>query len=84
MIIDIFNHYISETVGKMLGKAKYYGEGKEFPYPPRNADPEARLALMDKYGIDVQALSQTTPVLLGLSKEDAVEASLKLNKKKSA
>jgi len=73
MIIDIFCHHISKAVGKLLEKAKYYGEGKEFPYPPQNTDPEVRLALMDRYGIDIQALSQTTPVLLGLSNEDAAE-----------
>ena len=73
MIIDIYNHLISESVGEILEKTKYYGEGKEFPYPPQNADPEVRLALMEKYGIDVQALSQTTPVLLGLGEEDAAE-----------
>ena len=73
MIIDIFNHHISKSVGKMMDKAQYYGEGKEFPYPVQQADPETRLALMDKYSIDVQALSQTTPVLLGLSDEDASE-----------
>ena len=56
-----------------MDKAQYYGEGKEFPYPANQADPEARLALMDKYNIDVQAISQTTPVLLGLSDEDASE-----------
>ena len=73
MVIDIYCHHISKVVGKLLEKAKYYGEGKEFPYPPQNTDPEVRLALMDRYGIDMQALSQTTPVLLGLSNEDAAE-----------
>jgi aminocarboxymuconate-semialdehyde decarboxylase len=60
-------------VGNILEKGKYYGEGKEFPYPPQNGDPEVRLTLMDKYGIDIQALSQTTPVLLGLSPQEAAE-----------
>lgn len=73
MIIDIFNHHISPSVGKIMEKAKYYGEGKEFPYPLQNADPEVRLSLMEKYGVDVQAVSQTTPVLLGLSDDDAME-----------
>lgn len=73
MIIDIFCHHISRRTEKILGKAKYYGEGKEFPYPPQNADPEVRLELMDKYDVDVQALSQTTPVLLGQTAEDAAE-----------
>jgi predicted TIM-barrel fold metal-dependent hydrolase len=73
MIVDIYSHHISERVGKILEKGKYYGEGKEFPFPPQNADPEIRLGLMDKYGIDVQALSQTTPVLLGLDAQEAAE-----------
>jgi predicted TIM-barrel fold metal-dependent hydrolase len=73
MIIDIFSHHISRTVGQLIGKAKYYGEGREFPYPHLNADPEVRLKLMEKYSIDVQALSQTTPVLLGFDAEDAAE-----------
>jgi len=73
MIIDVFNHHISPAVGKMMEKAKYYGQDKEFPYPVQNADPEVRLALMEKHGIDVQAISQTTPVLLGLSDADASE-----------
>jgi len=73
MIIDIFCHHISRRAEKILEKAKYYGEGKQFPFPPQNADPEARLELMDKYGVDIQALSQTTPVLLGQTAEDAAE-----------
>ena len=56
-----------------MERAKYYGEGKEFSYPVQNADPEVRLGLMDKYGVHVQALSQTTPVLLGFGAEDAAE-----------
>ncbi len=73
MIIDIFCHHISKSVGKIMERAKYYGEGKEFPYPVQNANPEVRLDLMDKYGVHVQALSQTTPVLLGFGAEDAAE-----------
>jgi len=73
VIIDIFCHHISKSVGKLLNKAKYYGEGKEFPYPPQNADAEVRLGLMEKYGIDIQALSQTAPVLLGFGADDAAE-----------
>lgn len=76
MIIDIFCHHISKPVGKLMDKkSRYYGNtpGKEYPFPPQNADPEVRLALMDKYGIDVQALSQTTPVLMGLNATDAAE-----------
>jgi len=74
MIIDCFCHYISDAVGKLVSKTKYYGEGREFPYPTQNADPEVRLSIMAKYAVDVQAISQTAPVLLGLNDDDAVEA----------
>jgi uncharacterized protein len=73
MVIDVFCHHISRSVGKVIDKGKYYGEGNEFPYPPQNADAEVRLGVMKKYGIDVQALSQTAPVLLGFGAEDAAE-----------
>lgn len=73
MIVDIFNHHISRAVGQIIDKGKYYGEGNEMPYPAQNADAEVRLELMDKYGIDVQALSQTTPVLMGYNAEEAAE-----------
>ncbi len=73
MLIDIYCHHISRRVGKILEKLKYYGQGKEFAYPPQNGDPEIRLGLMEKYGIDMQALTQTTPVLLGFGPEEAAE-----------
>ena len=73
MIIDVYNHHIPKSIEKIIAKAKYYGEGKEFQYPAENADPEARLGLMEKYGVDMQALSQTTPILLGLDDEEATE-----------
>jgi predicted TIM-barrel fold metal-dependent hydrolase len=73
MIIDIYSHHISASVGKLIEKGKYFGEGKQYYRPIQNADPEVRLNLMEKYGIDVQALSQTTPVLMGFGPEDAAE-----------
>jgi predicted TIM-barrel fold metal-dependent hydrolase len=73
MIIDIFSHHISKSVGEMVARGKYYGQGKQYPYPAQNADAGVRLALMDKYGIDVQALSQTTPVLMGFNAGEAAE-----------
>jgi aminocarboxymuconate-semialdehyde decarboxylase len=42
-------------------------------FVPESSDPERRLALMEKYGIDMQVLTQTTPVLEGLSAEEASE-----------
>ena len=73
MIIDISCHYISKSVSQMVGKAKMFGDGKTTPYPMHTADPEVHLSHMDKYGIDKQALSQSTPVLLGFGAEDAAE-----------
>jgi aminocarboxymuconate-semialdehyde decarboxylase len=73
MVIDIYSHHISKSVAEILARAKYYGQGKQFAYPVENGDPEVRLNLMNKYGVDLQALSQTTPVLLGFGPEDAAE-----------
>jgi aminocarboxymuconate-semialdehyde decarboxylase len=70
MIIDFAAHHFSESLSR---KCRYYGGN---PDPTRNADPEVRLGLMEKYGIDVQALvppSQTQPVRLGFSNADVAE-----------
>jgi uncharacterized protein len=82
MIVDIFAHHISKSVRPLIGKAGFYEQGDDPQTPPRNeidivhyapqnADPETRLELMNKYHIDIQALSQTTPVLLKSSPEEA-------------
>lgn len=73
MVIDIYSHHLPKSIGPWMSKEKYYGEGKQLPYPQQNADPEVRLGLMDRYGVHIQALSQTTPVLLGFNAEDAAE-----------
>ncbi len=70
MIIDVFAHHISPTISKMIEKGAY---ARHYRYPARNADPEVRLALMDKYGINIQAVSQTSPVLMGFSPSEAAE-----------
>ena len=72
-VIDIYSHHLPHSIGPWMAKEKYYGANKQLPYPPQNADPEIRLGLMDKYGVQIQALSQTTPVLLGFNAEDAAE-----------
>jgi uncharacterized protein len=73
MIIDIYTHYISRSVGQLVGKAKLFGDGKSTSYSMHYTDNEVRLGHMEKYGIDKQALSQSTPVLLGFGPEDAAE-----------
>jgi predicted TIM-barrel fold metal-dependent hydrolase len=73
LIIDLYCHHLPRSIAPWMEKEKYYGDDKELHYPHQNADPEVRLGLMDKYGIHIQALSQTTPVLLGFNAEDAAE-----------
>jgi uncharacterized protein len=73
MIIDFSAHHISKRVGDYIAKAKWYGPGTIMEFPPQNANPEARLALMEKYGVDMQAVTQTAPVLVGLNPEEAAE-----------
>lgn len=70
MIIDVYAHYISPAVSRMIEGGIY---SRHYRFPGENADPEVRLALMDKYGISVQALSQTSPVTMGFSPEKAAE-----------
>lgn len=73
MVIDFSSHHISKAVGNYISKASWYGPGTIMEFPKQNADPEARIALMDKYGVDMQALSQTAPVVIGFSPQDAAE-----------
>ncbi len=73
MIIDFSAHYISQRVGEFISKAEWYGPGTIMEFPAQNADPEVRLALMEKYGVDMQALTQTAPVIVGFNPEEAAE-----------
>ncbi|MBW2609474.1 MAG: amidohydrolase [Deltaproteobacteria bacterium] len=73
MIIDIFPHLISERAADFMGqRVGYYGDKQSY-WPRNNADPEIRLRHMDDYGVDMQALNQSTPFLMGLNAEDAAE-----------
>ena len=73
MIIDFSAHHISKRVGEYILKADWYGPGTIMEFPAQNADPESRLALMEKYGVDMQAVSQTAPVVIGFNPEEAAE-----------
>lgn len=42
-------------------------------YPQKSDDAEERLKIMRKYGIDMQVLSQTTPMLSGIEPREAAE-----------
>lgn len=73
MVIDFSAHHITKRVTDYISKTKWYGAGTIMPFPAHNADSESRLALMAKYGVDMQALTQTAPVIVGLSPDDAAE-----------
>ena len=64
MTVDIFSHHISKSVRNLLKGG--------FRYPPKNSDPEVRMNLMDKYGVDMQAICLTAPSLYGFGDKDAM------------
>jgi aminocarboxymuconate-semialdehyde decarboxylase len=77
LIVDFSAHFISrDALGGILETNRYYGPDRkrfQLPYPPQNSDPNTRIQLMDRYGVDMQMLSQTTPVLLGFGAADAAK-----------
>lgn len=81
MIVDVFCHYVSRSVGEKIGKIRCLPEEKgdpakweeKFRYPRASADAEVRLSLMDRYGIEVQALSLTAETLRGFNPREAAE-----------
>jgi predicted TIM-barrel fold metal-dependent hydrolase len=77
MIIDIAAHYIPRSIQRMFAENPRFSTGATYPFPPGNADPEVRLGLMEKYGIDMQALLAhnwiTPPVRKVFSEEEQEE-----------
>ncbi|MEM2103890.1 MAG: amidohydrolase family protein [Candidatus Bathyarchaeia archaeon] len=75
-IIDFSVHIIPPEVGKIISQKPYFGtlseKGKYHRYPPEHANPKFLSRLMEKCGVDMMLLSQTTPVLWGLSVEESV------------
>jgi predicted TIM-barrel fold metal-dependent hydrolase len=83
MIIDFSAHHIPESIIKKWEKTKS-GQGKQFIYSPQNADLDFRLGLMDKYGVDMQALSLSAPALLAFGNDDVSEICRLSNKENYA
>jgi aminocarboxymuconate-semialdehyde decarboxylase len=89
MIVDVFCHHSSERIEKMIEKAvrqeeldgakRNWTPQSAFPFPLGSAKAESRLDLMEKYGIDVQAVSQTTPALYGIGAAHAAEICARSN-----
>lgn len=72
MIIDFSSHIMThEVAAKLSSKENFKRLQKNFS--PESSDPERRIELMEKYGIDMQVLTQTTPVLTGLNADEASE-----------
>jgi len=72
MIVDFSAHHIPASIIKKWEGTKS-GQGKHFVYSPKNADPDSRLGLMDKYGVDMQALSLSAPALLAFGEDEVSE-----------
>ena len=72
MIIDFSSHIITKEVEEALYSKDNFKLLKK-NFAPDNSDPEKRLALMDKYKIDMQVLTQTTPILIGLTTDETVQ-----------
>jgi uncharacterized protein len=87
MIVDIFCHHVSGSVIETIEKIRWSREGKapdkngpkKFACPVQNGDPEVRLGVMDKYGVNVQALSLTMESLDGFSAQEAADICKRAN-----
>jgi uncharacterized protein len=79
MTIDIFCHHVPASVSRLIQKGGYFASGTNpgardwQTYPANNADPEVRLKVMETYGIEAQAISQTAPVLVGSNPDEAAQ-----------
>ena len=72
MIIDFSSHIITREVETKLFSMEKFRRIKA-NFETKSSDPENRLKLMDKYGINKQVLTQSTPVLEGLIASEASE-----------
>jgi predicted TIM-barrel fold metal-dependent hydrolase len=70
MIIDFSAHHIPEAIIARIQKTKF-GKGKKDI--DSNSDPGFRIGLMDKYGVDLQALSLSAPRLLAFGDNEVSE-----------
>jgi predicted TIM-barrel fold metal-dependent hydrolase len=80
MVVDVYCHHSSEHIEEMIRHANESAavprEGNagpllSFPFPVDASGAEKRLAVMDKYGVDVQVICQTTPALFRIPPEEA-------------
>jgi aminocarboxymuconate-semialdehyde decarboxylase len=72
MIIDFSCHIITREVEEKLSSKENF-QRLQKNFAPETSDPEERIKVMEKYGIDMQVLTQTTPILVGLRAEETAE-----------
>lgn len=72
MIIDFSSHMITREVEEKLSSKENF-QRLQKNFAPETSDPEERIKVMEKYGIDMQVLTQTTPILVGLRAEETAE-----------
>ena len=72
MIIDFSSHMITREVEEKLSSKENF-QRLQKNFASESSDPEERIKVMEQYGIDMQVLTQTTPILVGLSAEEAAE-----------
>ena len=72
MIIDFASHIITREVEEKLSSMEQFRR-IQVNFVPKSSDPESRIEVMERYGIDKQVLTQSTPVLEGLKADDASE-----------
>lgn len=70
MIVDFSSHIITSEVENALAQKKNF-KTLQKNFAEDNSNPEHRIALMDKYGYDMQVLTQTTPILQDLNADEA-------------
>ena len=72
MIIDFSSHIITRAAEEKLSSRENF-QRLQKNFAAESSDPEEQIRVMEKYGIDMQVLTQTTPVLVGLKAEEAKE-----------
>jgi aminocarboxymuconate-semialdehyde decarboxylase len=72
MIINFSSHMITREVEEELSSRENF-QRLQKNFASESSDPGERIKVMEKYGIDMQVLTQTTPILVGLSAEEAAQ-----------
>ncbi len=72
MIIDFSSHMITREVEEKLSSKESF-QRLQKNFASETSDPEERIKVMEKHGIDMQVLTQPTPILMGLRTEETEE-----------